>query len=61
MLDTTTLHRNFPALADGFIYADNAGGSQCLQGCIDNVVEYLTNSNVQMGVSSICKPGLGPF
>jgi selenocysteine lyase/cysteine desulfurase len=52
MLDLATLHRHFPALSDGFIFADNAGGSQCLQGCVDNVVDYLQNKNVQMGVSS---------
>lgn len=50
MLDPTTLHRHFPALKDDFIFADNAGGSQCLQGCVDNVVDYLLKSNVQMGV-----------
>jgi selenocysteine lyase/cysteine desulfurase len=59
MLDLATLHRHFPALSDGFIFADNAGGSQCLQGCVDNVVDYLQNKNVQMGVSSPREPSPG--
>ena len=43
----------FPSLADGYIFADNAGGSQCLKSVADKVSDYLLNSNVQLGASSI--------
>jgi selenocysteine lyase/cysteine desulfurase len=40
---------HFPALKSGFIFGDNAGGSQILQESIDRIVDYLTNTNAQMG------------
>ncbi len=40
----------FPALQkDGFIYAENAGGSQILGSCVDRITDYLLNSNAQLG------------
>ncbi|OJA09679.1 hypothetical protein AZE42_07765 [Rhizopogon vesiculosus] len=48
-LDINQVRSCFPSLASGFIYADNAGGSQTTQGVIDRIVDYLSNTNVQMG------------
>ncbi|KAK0208019.1 pyridoxal phosphate-dependent transferase [Desarmillaria ectypa] len=39
----------FPALKSGFIFADNAGGSQTAAGVADRVYDYLLNTNVQLG------------
>jgi len=41
----------FPALASGFVYLDNAGGSQTLGIVADRVRDYLLTSNVQLGAS----------
>ncbi len=47
----TLIRSEFPALSDGFIYLDNAGGSQVLRRVADRVHEYLTTSSVQLGAS----------
>ncbi|KAG8854892.1 hypothetical protein FRB96_007292 [Tulasnella sp. 330] len=39
----------FPSLKDGYIFADNAGGSQCLKDVADRIYDYLINTNVQLG------------
>ncbi|KAH9846766.1 PLP-dependent transferase [Lenzites betulinus] len=39
----------FPALASGYLYADNAGGSQCLADVVSRISDYLLNTNVQFG------------
>lgn len=39
----------FPSLASGYIFADNAGGSQCVKEVIDRITDYFINSNVQLG------------
>ncbi|KLO20452.1 PLP-dependent transferase [Schizopora paradoxa] len=48
-LDIAKARSNFPALKDGFIFADNAGGSQCLQSVVDHISDYLLNTNCQLG------------
>lgn len=48
-LDIDGVRASFPSLESGYIYADNAGGSQTTQGVIDRIVDYLTNTNVQLG------------
>jgi cysteine desulfurase family protein (TIGR01976 family) len=39
----------FPSLSSGYIFADNAGGSQCLKEVVDRISDYLLNTNVQLG------------
>jgi cysteine desulfurase family protein (TIGR01976 family) len=51
MLDLSFVRSQFPALASGYIYLDNAGGSQTLRGVADRVREYLLTSSVQHGAS----------
>ncbi|KAF9783938.1 PLP-dependent transferase [Thelephora terrestris] len=48
-LDISKVRSFFPSLSSEtpYIYADNAGGSQCCQPVIDRIVDYLSNSNVQ--------------
>ncbi|KAJ7613768.1 pyridoxal phosphate-dependent transferase [Mycena polygramma] len=48
-LDVEFARSHFPALKSGFIFADNAGGSQITQSSIDLIVDYLANTNVQLG------------
>lgn len=50
-LDLSLVRSHFPALSDGTIYLDNAGGSQTLRGVADRVRDYLLTSNVQHGAS----------
>jgi selenocysteine lyase/cysteine desulfurase len=35
-------------LVSGYIFADNAGGSQAAKPVIDKIVDYLVNTNVQL-------------
>ena len=44
-----TARSQFPALTSGYIFADNAGGSQCAKGVVDRISDYLLNTNVQLG------------
>ena len=48
-LDISIVRSAFPALSSGFIYADNAGGSQCLGDAVARISDYLLNTNVQLG------------
>jgi len=41
----------FPGLKSEWTFMDNAGGSQILKGCVDNITEYYFNNNVQLGGS----------
>jgi len=41
----------FPALASGFVFLDNAGGSQVLGRVADRIRDYLTTTSVQLGAS----------
>ena len=50
-LNLETIRAEFPALASGFIYLDNAGGSQVLRRVGDRVRDYLLGSSVQLGAS----------
>lgn len=50
-LDIATVRAAFPAISGPkpYIFADNAGGSQCLKSVADAVTDYLLNTNVQLG------------
>lgn len=50
-LDLAQVRAQFPALADGFAYFDNAGGSLVLGEVADRVAEYLKTTSVQTGAS----------
>ena len=50
-LNIDTVRAAFPALASGYLYGDNAGGSQCLAAVIDRISDYLLNTNVQLGAA----------
>ena len=48
--DIAEVRSQFPALADKpYIFADNAGGSQCLNGVVARISDYLLHTNVQLG------------
>ena len=51
VLDLEFVRDQFPALASGFVYLDNAGGSQTLGRVADRIRDYLLTSNVQLGAS----------
>ncbi|OSX61401.1 hypothetical protein POSPLADRAFT_1170133 [Postia placenta MAD-698-R-SB12] len=48
-LDVARSRAAFPALSSGYLYADNAGGSQCLTDAATRISDYLLNTNVQLG------------
>ncbi|KAF9460595.1 pyridoxal phosphate-dependent transferase [Collybia nuda] len=48
-LDVSKARANFPSLKSGYIFADNAGGSQATKGVVDKISDYLLNTNVQLG------------
>ena len=50
-LDLNFVRSYFPALKSGFVYMDNAGGSQTLKPVVDRLSEYLLNYDVQHGAS----------
>ena len=50
-LDLDYVRSQFPALADGFAYFDNAGGSLVLGSVADRVRDYLLTTSVQTGAS----------
>jgi len=52
-LDLDFVRSQFPALSDGFVYFDNAGGSAVLRTVADRVYDYLTTTSVQTGASYI--------
>ncbi len=49
VLDVTNARSHFPSLNSGYIFADNAGGSQAAKETIDRISDYLVNTNVQLG------------
>ena len=49
ILDVEKCRSAFPALKSGYLFADNAGGSQCLKDVVDRISDYLLNTNVQLG------------
>jgi selenocysteine lyase/cysteine desulfurase len=48
-LDVAKARSSFPALKSGYLFADNAGGSQAAQEVIERISDYLSNTNVQLG------------
>lgn len=50
-LDLDAVRAEFPALAAGFVYLDNAGGSQVLRRVADRIHDYLLTTSVQLGAS----------
>ena len=48
-LNLEQIRAEFPALASGFVYLDNAGGSLVLRRVADRVSDYLLTSSVQLG------------
>lgn len=50
-MDIEYTREQFPGLKSGFIFMDNAGGSQILGNAVDEISEYLINSNVQLGAT----------
>jgi cysteine desulfurase family protein (TIGR01976 family) len=50
-LDLDHVRAQFPALADGFAFFDNAGGSQVLRTVAERVADYLLTTSVQTGAS----------
>lgn len=46
-LDIARVRASFPSLHSGYIYADNAGGSQTALQVINNLVDYLSHTNVR--------------
>jgi len=50
-LNLDFVRSQFPGLASEWVFMDNAGGSQILQGVADRVHEYLLSNNVQLGAS----------
>ncbi len=51
LLDLDFARAQFPALAAGWAFLDNAGGSQVLASVADRVREYLLTTSVQVGAS----------
>lgn len=51
VLDLPKVHSQFAGLLSNksYIFADNAGGSQCLTSVVDRISDYLLNTNVQLG------------
>ncbi|MEO8383714.1 MAG: cysteine desulfurase-like protein [Betaproteobacteria bacterium] len=50
-LNIASLRSEFPALTNGCVYLDNAGGSQVLKRVADRIHDYLLTSSVQLGAS----------
>jgi cysteine desulfurase family protein (TIGR01976 family) len=50
-LDLGFVRSQFPALADGVAYMDNAGGSLVLKAVAERVADYLLTSSVQIGAT----------
>ena len=48
-LDVAYARAQFPALSSGFVFADNAGGSQCLGDAAARITDYLLRTNAQLG------------
>ena len=45
------VRNQFPGLKNEWAFMDNAGGSQILKGCVDNITNYYYSNNVQLGGS----------
>lgn len=51
LVDPELFRSEFPALVGGYVYMDNAGGSQTCKAVADRVHDFLLNTNVQLGAS----------
>jgi cysteine desulfurase family protein (TIGR01976 family) len=58
-LDLVALRAEFPALAQDFVFLDNAGGSQVLARVADRVRDYLLTNSVQLGASYVHSQAAG--
>ncbi|OWX98654.1 aminotransferase class V-fold PLP-dependent enzyme [Thioclava sp. IC9] len=50
-IDLDFVRGHFPGLAADWVFFDNAGGSQIVQGAVDKISEFLIHRNVQTGGS----------
>ena len=50
-LYTDFIRSNFPGLANDWVFFDNAGGTQVARQAVENINDYLFNTNVQLGAS----------
>ena len=48
-LNIDQVRSHFPSLSSGYIFADNAAGSQVTHDVIHRLTDYLTNTNAQLG------------
>ncbi|MDP2242378.1 cysteine desulfurase-like protein [Pseudomonas sp.] len=51
LLDINYVRSQFPVLADGYTYLDNAGGSAVLKPVAERISHYLLHHSVQLGAS----------
>jgi cysteine desulfurase family protein (TIGR01976 family) len=51
VLDLDAVRAEFPALSSGYVFLDNAGGSQVLARVADRIRNYLLSTSVQLGAS----------
>lgn len=51
ILNTELIRKHFPALTGDWAFLDNAGGTQVAKQVVDNIDDYLFNTNVQLGAS----------
>ena len=51
VLDIVRIRSEFPALKNGGVFFDNAGGSQVLKRVADRIHDYLLSTSVQLGAS----------
>lgn len=50
-LDLNYVRQQFPALRDGLVLLDNAGGSQLAKPVFDRMADFIFTSNVQLGAT----------
>ena len=50
-LDMDHVRKQFPGLANGWMFFDNAGGTQILRSAVEQMNDFLFNMNVQIGGS----------
>jgi cysteine desulfurase family protein (TIGR01976 family) len=50
-LNIDFVRKQFPALSGGWVFFDNAGGTQICRQAADRIYDYLLNTNVQLGAS----------
>lgn len=50
-INTAYVRNQFPALMEGAVYLDNAGGSQVAKPVVDRISDFMLSSNVQLGAT----------